>query len=218
MQITASQLRDFIRSIHARPNGTGALLNLVRASEVRGAADLTCLADVIADEELRMDVTRHAADEARHAYLLVRRMQEIGFAPSRLPTAVDRTEAVVAQCRGRDVKQVWAERGTFADEEVLELLVAATIAERDALPKLEANHDVLARDPQTQAVIGSILRDEHRHVAYLSEWIARYERRVCGETVRATRARLEAAFAEANVLFYAGFEDYLTSAAARLAA
>src|SRR4029077_10623347 len=105
MQITAGQLRDFIRSIHARPNGTGALLNLVRASEVRGAADLTCLADVIADEELRMDVTRHAADEARHAYLLVRRMQEIGFAPSRLPAAVDRTEAVVAQCHGRDVKQ-----------------------------------------------------------------------------------------------------------------
>jgi rubrerythrin len=218
MELTHGQLRDFIRSIHDRPNGTGALLNLVRASEVRAAAELSCLADVILDDELRLDVTRHAADEARHAHLLVRRMGEIGFAPSRLPPAVDRTEAVIAQCRARDVKQVWNERGTFTNEEILELLVAAAIAERDAVPKLQANHDVLERDPHTQAVIGSILRDEHRHVEYLDGWVDRFEQRVSAEAVRATRARLEAAFDAANVVFYAGFEDYLRSAAARLAA
>jgi rubrerythrin len=218
MEFTHGQLRDFIRSIHDRPNGTGALLNLVRASEVRAAAELSCLADVILDDQLRLDVTRHAADEARHAHLLVRRMGEIGFAPSRLPPAVDRTEAVIAQCRARDVKQVWNERGTFTDEEILELLVAAAIAERDAVPKLEANHDVLERDPHTQSVIGSILRDEHRHVEYLDGWVERFERRVSAEVVRATRARLQAAFDTANVAFYAGFEDYLRSAAARLAA
>jgi hypothetical protein len=218
MDITPGQLKDFIRSIHDRPNGTGALLNLIRASEVRGAADLTCLADVISDEVLRLDVTRHAADEARHGYLLVRRMHEIGFAPSRLPAGVDRTESIVAHCRARDVKQVWVERGTFEDEETLELLVAATIAEKDAIPKLHANYQVLSGDPGTQAVIGSILRDEERHVAYLSSWIDRFERRVSAEAVRATRARLEAGFAEANLLFYAGFEDYLRSAEAQLAA
>ena len=218
MEFTHGQLRNFIRSIHDRPNGTGALLNLVRASEVRAAAELSCLADVILDDQLRLDVTRHAADEARHAHLLVRRMGEIGFAPSRLPPAVDRTEAVIAQCRARDVKQVWNERGTFTDEEILELLVAAAITERDAVPKLEANHDVLDRDPHTQAVIGSILRDEYRHVEYLEAWVERFERRVSAEVVRATRGSLEASFDRANVAFYAGFEEYLQSAAARLAA
>lgn len=218
MEITRGQLTDFIRSIHDRPNGTGALLNLVRASEVRAAADLSCLADVIADDALRLDVTRHAADEARHALLLVRRMNEIGFSPSRLPVDIDRTAAVLAQCRARDPKQVWNERGMLENEEVLEILVGAAIAERDALPKLQANHDVLERDPHTQAVIGSILRDEHRHVAYLEAWIDCYGRRVSAEAVRATRARLEAAFDAANLAFYAGFEDYLRSAAARLAA
>jgi len=218
MQLTHGQLRDFIRSIHVRPNGTGALLNLVRASEVRAAAELTCLADVIDDDQLRLDLSRHAADEARHAHLLVRRMSEIGFAPRRLPPAIDRTEAVVAQCRARDVKQVWNERGTFTNEEVLEILVAATLAETDALPKLQANHDVLDADPQTQAVLGSILRDEHRHVAYLTEWIDRFERRVSADIVRATRTRLEGAFDAATLAFYAGFEEYLQSAAALLAA
>ena len=218
MQLTHGQLTDFIRSIHARPNGTGALLNLVRASEVRAAAELTCLADVIDDDQLRLDLSRHAADEARHAHLLVRRMSEIGFAPRRLPPAIDRTEAVVAQCRARDVKQVWNERGAFSDVEVLEILVAATLAETDALPKLQANHDVLDADPQTQAVLGSILRDEHRHVAYLTEWIDRFERRVSADVVRETRTRLEGAFDAANLAFYAGFEEYLQSAAALLAA
>src|SRR5262249_54951851 len=218
MELTHGQLRDFIRSIHARPTGPGAPLNPARASEVRAAAELSCLADVTLDDELRLDVTRHAADEARHAHLLVRRMGEIGFAPSRLPPAVDRTEAVIAQCRARDVKQVWNERGTFTDEETLELLVAAAIAERDALPKLQANHDVLERDPPTQALIGSILRDEHRHVEYLDSWVERFAQRVSAEAVRATRARLEAAFDTANLAFYGGFEEYLRSAAARLAA
>jgi hypothetical protein len=67
-------------------------------------------------------------------------------------------------------------------------------------------------------VIGSILRDEQRHVAYLGQWIARFEQRVSAETVRAMRERLDAGFVEANAAFYAGFEDYLRSAAARLAA
>ena len=218
MQLTQGQLRDFIRSIHDRRNGTGALLNLVRASEVRAAAELSCLADVIVDDELRLDVTRHAADEARHAHLLVRRMGELGFSPFRLPPAIDRTEAVVRECRSRDPKQVWNERGTLADDEVLEILVAAAIAERDALPKLQANYDVLDADPHTKSVIGSILRDEHRHVEYLEAWITRFEPRVSADLVRATRTRLEKAFETANVEFYAGFEDYLRSAADRLAA
>jgi len=218
MQMTRGELRDFIRSIHARPNGTGALLNLIRASEVRGAADLTCLADVTADDELRLDVTRHAADEARHAYLLVRRMRDIGFSPSRLPVPVDRTEGIVARCRARDAKRVYIERGMFREDEVLETLLAATLAEQDALPKLEANYEALGDDPQTQAVIGSILRDEYRHVAYLGDWMARFERRMSSQAVRLIRERLEEAFAELNLLFYASFEDYLRAVDVRVAA
>jgi len=108
MELTREQLTDLLRSIHARPNGTGALLNLIRASEVRAAGSLSCLADVITDDLLRLDVTRHAADEARHAYILVRRMHEIGFAPGRLPVEIDRTEGVVSACRARDPKQLYA--------------------------------------------------------------------------------------------------------------
>ena len=218
MNLEYGQMLDFIRSIHARTNGTGALLNLIRASEVRAAADLSALTDVISDDRLRLDITRHAADEARHAYILVRRMGEIGFSPSRLPVAVDRTEGIVEKCHARSVHQVFAERGAFDDQEVLETLMAATLAERDALPKLQANFEALSGDPQTQAVIGSILRDERRHVGYLGEWVDRIGKRLSPECVRATQSRLEDAFAELNLLFYASFEEYLKSAESRLAA
>lgn len=218
MELTREQLTDFLRSIHARPNGTGALLNLIRASEVRAAASLSCLADVITDEELRLDVTRHAADEARHAYILVRRMHEIGFVPGRLPVAIDRTEGIVGACRARDPKQVYEQRGWFDDHEILETLVAAALAERDALPKLQTNYDVLAGDPQTQAVLGSILRDEHRHVAYLESWVARFADRLSPTVVCETRERLQTTFAELNVVFYAALDEYLRNAEARVAA
>jgi rubrerythrin len=218
MKMTRSELLEFIRFVHARPRGTGALLNLIRASEVRAAADLSCLAEIVADEPLRLDVTRHAADEARHAYILVRRMNELDFRPSRLPVAIDRTEGLVARCHARDPKRVYEARELFCDEEVLEILAAAAIAERDALPKLEANYEVLADAPQTQAVIGSILRDEHRHVRYLGEWVRRLETRVPSEVARATHERLAAAFEELNDLFYASFADYLNRSEAELAA
>jgi len=218
MYATNREMVDFIRSIHARPNGTGAMLNLIRASEVRAAVELSALTDVIADDELRLDLTRHASDEARHAYILVRRMNQIGFSPSRLALPVDRTEGLMKRGRARDVKQVFEERGAFDDTEVLETLVVATIAERDALPKLEANFEALSNDPQTQAVIGSILRDETRHVAYLSSWVERFEKRLSTEVVNETRERLNAAFGELSVVFFEAFADYLKAAEGRVAA
>jgi len=206
------EMVEFLRAVHARPGGTGALLNLIRASEVRGATDLGAMADVVRDERLKLAVTRHAADEARHAYLLVRRLAEMGVSPRRLPPEVDRTEALIARCGARDTKRVYQERQELSDEETAECLIATFIAEADAVPKLEANYAVLAPDPKTQAVIGSILKDEHRHVTYLRDWIERFDRRLPPGMVAAARERLDAVFAELNLVFYASFEAYLRSA------
>ena len=217
-QPTKQQIVEFIRSIHARPNGTGAILNLIRASEVRAAVELSALTDVVADDQLRLDLARHALDESRHAYILAHRMHELGFSPSRLPVPVDRTEGLTKRCRARDVTQVYEQRGAYEDVEILETLVAATIAERDALPKLQANYEALRSDPRSQAVIGSILHDENRHVSYLTEWLGRFEKRLSAAVVSETRERLSSAFDELNVPFYDALGDYLKAADARVAA
>ncbi len=214
MQITHERLVDFLRSIHSRPGGTGAILNLIRGSEVRGAADINLLTDLVSDPQAKLDLARHAFDEARHAYILIRRMNELGFKPFRLPPEVDRVEGLLARCRARDVKQVYTERGRVDDAELMEVLVASLIPESDAVGKLRANLEVLESDPGTQTVLAGIIRDEQRHVAYLSGWMERFERRFSPRAVAATRERLEEVFRQLDVTYYAGLQEYFERAAA----
>ncbi len=215
MVVTHQQMVDMMRSIHGRSGGTGAMLNLIRTSEVRGAADLTTLSDLVTDPQLKLDLARHAADEARHGYLLLRRMGEIGCPAFRLSPELDRVEALLERSRARDPKRVYADRGTVGDAETMELIIAAYLPERDAVAKITANFDALTNDPRTQQVIGSILRDEERHVAYLSHWIEWFEKRFSRRAVRATLTRLEEVFEQVGVVYYGALQQYFDHAAER---
>src|SRR5204863_126152 len=77
------------------------------------------------------------------AYLLLRRMQELGFNLPRVPHALDRLETLSERSRARDFKQVYTERGPAGDVEVMELMIMALIAELDAVVKLRVNCDAL---------------------------------------------------------------------------
>jgi len=214
MQVTHEQLIDFLRAIHARPGGTGAMLNLIRVSEVRGATDVTALSDIVSDTRIKLDLARHGYDEARHAYILLRRMDEIGFKAFRLPPELDRVEGLLAKSRARDVKRVYDERGSVADAELMELLIAAYIPEKDAVGKLRGNYDALEGDHRTQSLIASMLRDEERHVEYLGSWIQWFEKRFSPRAVRAAHARLEDVFEQLTTVYYGNLQMYFDRAAA----
>ena len=214
MQVTHEQLVGFLRGIHARVGGTSAVLNLLRAGEVRGGSEVLVLSELVTDPQMRLDFARHAMDESRHAFLLLRRMQELGFNLPRVPHALDRLETLSERSRARDFKQVYAERGPAGDVEVMEFITMALIAEHDAAIKLRANYDALAADPKTQAVIGSILSDESRHITYLNSWLERFEQRFSRRAVAAARQRLEATYEELDGLYYGALHEYLERAAA----
>ena len=148
-------------------------------------------------------------DESRHAFLLLRRMQEFGFNLPRVPQALDRLETLSERSRARDFKQVYADRGPAGDAEVMEFMTIALIAEHDAATKLRANYDALAGDPRTQAVVGAILQDEARHIAYLNTWLERFEQRFSRRAVVAARERLEATYEELHGLYYGALQEYL---------
>jgi hypothetical protein len=215
MQVTHEQAVDMMRAIHARPGGTGALLNLIRTFEVRAAADIATLSELVSYPQLKLDLARHAADEARHAYLLLQRMGELGFSSYRPPPELDRIEGLLDRCRARDVKQVYAERGTVNDAELMELLVAAYLAERDAVGKMRANRAALEHDPETRAMIEAILRDDERHGAYLGEWIGWFEKRFSRRAVRAAIERLDHAFEQVGLVYYGALQEYFDRAADR---
>jgi len=211
--MTHEQLVDFLRDLHARTGGTAAVLNLLRAGEVRGGAEVLVLSELVTDPQMRLDFARHAMDESRHAFLLLRRMQEFGFNLPRVPQALDRLETLSERSRARDFKQVYADRGPAGDAEVMEFMTIALIAEHDAATKLRANYDALAGDPRTQAVVGAILQDEARHIAYLNTWLERFEQRFSRRAVVAARERLEATYEELHGLYYGALQEYLERAA-----
>ena len=208
-----AQLVEFLRGIHARPAGTGAILNLIRGAKIRGAADLDILTDVVADSSLRLELARHGLDETRHAYRLVRRMNELRFTPVRLPPELDRVEGLFARCRARDVRDIYEERSWLGEVELLEFLTAVLLPELDAVAKLAANHEVLAGDPRTRVLIGRMLRDDRRHVAYLRARLAGFAERFSPRLVARTEERLRAVLEELDVAYYAALEGYLARAA-----
>jgi hypothetical protein len=213
MGVSHERMVEYLRDIHARPSGTGAILNLFRGSKVRGAADLNILADVVVDPGWRLDLARHGFDEVRHSYLLLRRMEELHFRAFRLPPQIDRVEGLFDRCRARAVKDIYADRGSVNEAELMELAAAAFIPEKDAVLKLRANYAALAHDPRTQALVGVMLRDDERHVGYLAVWLEHFERRFSTRAVKATLDRLWAVFDDLNFVYYGSLEEYFARAA-----
>jgi uncharacterized ferritin-like protein (DUF455 family) len=208
MNVPRHEIVDYLRGIHARPGGTPAVLNIFRAGEVRGGADIMLLSELVSDPRLRFDLARHAMDEARHAYLLVRRMGELGCTPARLPEELDRLEGLSERSRARDIKRVYADRGSVGEAEALVFMTVALIPEQDATVKLRLNYDALENDTKTRDLLGNILRDEERHVAYLSGWLERFEQRFSRRAVQAARERLEDTYRRLDLAYYGSLQQY----------
>ena len=212
--MTHEELVDALRAIHARRGGTPAVLNLLRAGKVRGGSDVMLLSEMVGDQALKLDLAQLAMDEARHAFMLLRRMQQLGLNAVRVPHDLDRLETLWERSRMRDPRHVYSDRGSVGEAEMMEFTVLALIPERDAANKLRANHEALDADSPTRALITSILADEERHISCLEAWLERYTRRFSPRAVASTRERLEAVYRDMDAVYYGGLEEYFASAAA----
>jgi len=213
MALDYAQMVDFLRVVHSRPGGTGAVLNLIHGAKLRCATDLSALTDLVGDPRRKLELARHGFDEARHAYLLLERMTALGFRPFRLPPHLDRFEGLRTRSRARDVKQVYAEGASVGDAELMELTVAAFIIEEDNLLKLQANCDALINDPATRAILCGMLEDETRHVAYLATWLEGFAERFSPRAVTAARERLVATFRAVDEAYCSALAEYFDRAA-----
>lgn len=214
MPTDRATLRETFRSMHARPGGTGALLNLLRSAKVRAAADTAVLSELAPDPARRLELARHARDEARHACGLLERMAELGAPAFRVAPALDPGAGLLERSRARDPKRVWADRGVIGDPEMMELALTSVIAKEDAVATLAAARDALVLDPESRALVAEILRDDQRHLGWLSAWLGSFEDRFSPRAVAAARQRLEHAFAELAGHFGSALGGYFDRAAA----
>jgi hypothetical protein len=214
MHLTHEEMVDFLRRIHTQRGGTGAILNLIRGAKVRAAADLSLLTDIVADTRVKLELSRHAADETRHACLLLERMAQLGVRAYRVPPQLDRIEGLFDSTRARDVRLVYSHRGVVNEAELMELTVAAYVAKTDSLRRLRANVEALDHDEPTRELVRTILSDEVGHVGFLAHWLERFEARFSCKAVARARERLEAVLTELDTRFHAALREHFERVAA----
>lgn len=207
-------LVGFFESVHRRPGGTGAILNVIRAAKVRAAADATLLSDLVDGTQVRIELSAYALDEGQHAYRLLLRMHEIGFVASRIPIALDPIDGLLARSRAREVGRAYADRVAVYEADLLELVVAASIAKKDSRRKIRANCAALPYDDPTASLLRSMLQDEVRHAEWFDRWLESFERRFSRRAVQRATERLTAVFEDLNTLYYDALGSYLKRPAA----
>ena len=131
------------------------LLNWYRQSELEGALLLGRMCRHAQDGTVLFELTRHAADEARHAWLWQRTIEELGLAPVRIFRSYQSfyaDEGIVPQ----RMPEVLALTHIFeqrVDREFGEQLASGRFAEP------------IAR------TFKALLRDEQRHLDWIAAWL-----------------------------------------------
>lgn len=127
------------------------LLSYYRDAELHGAGLLLHMAAMEDDPGSLGALTRHIADESRHAALITQRIADLGGAPQRI----------------RDGYQRRMARAGGVPRTLLELYAATRVAEERAQARYTAHLGSPQVDPETAALLRTINGDEVWHLAWV---------------------------------------------------
>ena len=162
------------------------LLSYYRDAELRGATLLLHLAAHEDQAWAQSSLTRHIADESRHAWLITERIAALGAAPQRVD---DGYQARMARAAG-------------IPRTLLDLYAVTQVAERRARARYTAHLAAGVADPETAALLSAISADEVWHL----DWV---ERRLQSFAAQVGEARVAATlrhYAEADALVAADLD------------
>jgi hypothetical protein len=169
-RIRPSRFDRLLRPIHTwvwdDPGRRARKLLRFAETEANGGRDLCRAAELTRDGLLRQLYLRHASDEQRHAELFRRRGRAL---IQSLPCAAESSfEAnwFAPGERGLDEVDVGGENDAS-------LLAFLHLSEKAAAGRFALYQEVLAADPETQAVFSTILRDEIFHMTYTHQQLIR---------------------------------------------
>lgn len=131
------------------------LLNWYRQSELEGALLLGRMVRHAQDPRMIAELTRHAADEARHAWLWQRAITQLGLMAVRID---------------RSYQSFYAEEGIIP-QSLPEVLALTHVFERRVDVEFgEQLGDRTLPDPVLQT-FRALLRDEQRHLGWIAAWL-----------------------------------------------
>jgi bacterioferritin (cytochrome b1) len=154
------------------------LLSYYRDAELRGAALLLRMAAHEAESWAQMNLTRHIADEARHAWLITARITALGASPAVVEDGYQRRMA----------------RAAGVPRTLLDLYAATLVAERRARARYAAHLASGLADAATAALLCTISADEVWHL----DWVQRRLRSLAAEAGEARVAALVRRYEDAD--------------------
>jgi hypothetical protein len=164
------------------------LLSYYRHSELNGALFFGRLARTVRGP-LQGDLTRHFADESRHAHWWTETLDALGTRPARVAGAYQ--------------DQYLEAAGLPAN--LMEILAITHVFERRAAGQYARHARRADVQPEVRATLRRILQDEVRHLAWVRCALREMGPEFGAATVRATLARCEAADRE---VYRSTLEEY----------
>lgn len=152
------------------------LFNYYRDAELQGANLLARLLQHTEDPDLQIKLTRHLADEARHAWLLTERIVELGGRVTRVSNGYQR------QLR----------RSVGIPTSVLDLLALTYVVEERARRRYQEHTVCPDVDPKTAALLQAMNEDEDWHLTWVGEKLKELEAVEGKERCAAALARYHA--------------------------
>lgn len=153
------------------------LLSYYRDAELHGAGLLLHMAAMEDDPRSLASLTRHMADESRHAALITQRIADLDGAPQRV----------------RDGYQRRMARAGGVPRTLLELYAATRVAEERAQARYTAHLGSPQVDPETSALLRTINGDEVWHLAWVQARLREFAASEGEERVEAALRRFHAA-------------------------
>jgi len=157
------------------PDSLMWLLNQYRAAEVHGAGAIMRMGKLADSSDLRASLSRHLRDEAVHAWLWTRAIEEMGGQIVSVPEPYQQKLAVhygIPSCLN-------------------DLLALTLVSEKRGLAQYVEHLDLPSVPSPIHRTLRGILKDEEWHVRYITEELdsrSRHDRAVLGLIERAEEA------------------------------
>jgi acyl carrier protein len=164
------------------------ILSYYRESELAGALIMGRLARETDDDDLRVHLTEHCAEEANHAWLWTKAILEVGGTPRRVSETYQ--------------SRYYTEIGQPATE--LEVLALTQVFEKRVLSHFQDHLRWPNTHPAVVRTLERMIAEEAGHIGWVKLRLDRYGREKGEEVVAETLRR----FAEVDRKVYAGLIEY----------
>lgn len=174
------------------------LLNGVRFAELRGGGYLAYLAEVLDDPSMMAKMTKHAADEAKHAHfvnLIIRR--EGGQLRSMRDRNLFRSMNA-ARGNNPDADAGPPTRGCPSREDLIEVFAGMQAVEISAKVAFQAFERLFEGDEVVLAMVREVLKDEEFHIGWIAKVLDRWRAEGDAERIDEAIWRARKALAEAR--------------------